>query len=320
MPSQDPPFFIIGVHRSGTTLLRFMLCSHSRIYVPPETDFIPYFFGKDPHEQLSVERIAEIIKIIFTRYRFVGEWKGEPPTIEEILAEMPNRTPASFLNALYSLYASQNGKLRWGDKTPIYASYVDIIHNIFPQAKFIHILRDPFDAGISLLEKYEKEEFHIDIYFAARNWVRRINDITASFKKLPPELYYELRYEDLVKQSAVKLREVCEFLGETYEPSMLNQHLLAQDRIAPDSRFFANVRKPINTDSIGRGRRELKPQDRRLIQYVCGSLMGRIGYAQEKAGIMTFFEKIRMILLIIKYEILQSGRRMATKLGLMPPI
>lgn len=320
MPSHDPPFFIIGVHRSGTTLLRFMLCSHSRLYIPPETDFIPYFFGKNPHEQLSDRRITEIIKIIFDRYRFVGEWQGQPPTTEEIISEMTDRTPASFLNVLYSLYATQNGKLRWGDKTPIYASYVDIIHEIFPQAKFIHILRDPFDAGISLLEKYEKEEFHIDIYFAARNWVRRINDITASFKRLPSELYYELRYEDLVKQSAVKLREVCEFLGETYETGMLNQHLLAQDRIAPDSRFFANVRKPINTDRIGRGRRELKPRDRRLIQYVCGPLIARIGYAQERAGMMPVHEKARMVILRTKYEILQVGRRTATKLGLMPPI
>lgn len=297
-----------------------MLCSHSRLYIPPETDFIPYFFGKDPHEQLSDKRIADILRIIFARYRFVGEWQGAEPSAADILAEMPDRTPASFLNTLYSSYAAQNGKVRWGDKTPIYASYVDVIHDIFPKAKFIHILRDPFDAGISLLEKYEKEEFHIDVYFAARNWVRRINDITAARKRLPPDLYFEFRYEDLVTQPEEKLREVCDFLEETYEPAMLEQHLLAQNKIAPDSRFFANVRKPINTESIGRGRRELSLLDRRLIQNICAPLMTQYGYAHDSVGVMPVDEKIRLALLRTKYEILQAGRRAATKLDLMPPI
>jgi hypothetical protein len=297
-----------------------MLCSHSRLYIPPETDFIPYFFRKDPQEQLSEERITHILKIIFSRYRFTGEWQGSPPSSEQILREMQDRTPASFLNALYTLYAAQNGKVRWGDKTPIYASYLDFIHQIFPEAKFIHILRDPFDAGISLLEKYQKEEFHIDIYFAARNWMRRINDINQSREHLPTHLYHELRYEDLVQQPEEKIQEVCDFLGEDYEPSMLHQHLLAQNKIAPDSRFFANVRKPVNTDSIGRGRRELSLSDRRLMQKVCAPLMGQYGYAQDELGIMPANEKIRMAMLRSKYEILQAGRRTATSLGLMPPI
>lgn len=320
LPSHEQPFFIIGVHRSGTTLLRFMLCSHSRIYIPPETDFIPYFFGRKPHEPLSDKQIAETLRIIFNRYRFINEWQGSPPTTSGLLEKMPDRKPASFLNALYSIYAAQNGKVRWGDKTPIYASYVGVIHNIFPEARFIHIIRDPFDAGISLLEKYEKEEFHIDIYFAARNWVRRIKDIKKARNQLPPGLYYEIHYEDLVRQPEKILRDVCGFLDEDYEASMLEQHLLAQSKIAPDSRYFANVRKPINTESIGRGRRELSLRDRRLIQAICASVMKEYGYAQQELGSMPTQEKIRMNILKAKYEILQAGRHMVTKLGLMPPI
>lgn len=320
MLSSSPPFFIIGVHRSGTTLLRFMLCRHSRLYIPPESDFIPNFFRKDPTGELSDQRINQILETIFNHYRFVEEWQGPALDLATLMSLMPDRTPASFLNALYSCYASQTRKVRWGDKTPIYASYIDLIHKIFPTAKFIHIVRDSRDACISLLDKYQEREFHIDIYFAAQNWVRRINDIYLSQGRMPPGLFCELRYEDLVHNPEAKLRQVCSFLGENYEPGMLDQHLLAQEIIPPDSHFFANVRKPINSESIGRGIKKLSVPDKRLIQLVTGPLMAKLGYDLEELGVMTSYEKIRLSLLRIKYFTLQAGRKLMTTLNLMPPI
>ena len=56
-----PPIFIVGVHRSGTTLLRYMLSSSPAIYIPPESDFIPRFFGRRPDETLGQARVASIL-------------------------------------------------------------------------------------------------------------------------------------------------------------------------------------------------------------------------------------------------------------------
>ncbi len=316
----SPPFFIIGVHRSGTTLLRFMLSSHPRLYVPPESDFIPRFFRKAPQGELHPEQVRRYLKIIFTRYRFVEEWQGAPPDPQTFYAQMQPRTPAGFLDALYSAYAHQNNAQRWGDKTPIYASYVPTLHAIFPQAQFIHILRDPFDAAISLLEKYAEREFHIDIYYAARNWVRRIQAVRTAAQYLSPEQYLEIRYESLVQAPQATLETVCAFLGEDFTPQMLAQHRLAQERVAPDSHFFANVRQPVNTKSVGRGRRDLSEADKRLLQHVAGSLMDELGYPREALDPLTSSEKNRLALLRAKYEILQCGRRTATDLGLLPPI
>jgi hypothetical protein len=317
---KEQPFFIIGVHRSGTTLLRFILSSHSRIFVPPETDFIPYFFAKDPTGELSDGRIGEILEIIFERYRFVEEWKGEKPEVSELLSRMDGRTPAAFLDALYLMYAQQNGAVRWGDKTPIYASYVDLIHQIFPEARFIHILRDPFDAGISLLEKYEKDEFHIDSFYAGRNWVRRIKLAQRAGQRLGPELFYELRYEDLVADPEKEVKAICKFLGEDFESEMLEQHHLAQDRIAEDSHFFANVRKPISVSSVGRGREALSKRDKRVIQALAGPLMDEVGYQRLDLGAMPVSEAFRFMVLGLKYFILQAGRRVLQALGYFPPI
>lgn len=317
---ENTPFFIIGVHRSGTTLLRFMLSSHPRLYVPPESDFIPFFFGKDPQKNLPEARMAEILRIIFTRYRFAEDWQGEPPTVSQLRARMPATTPAAFLEALYGWYAEQNQAQRWGDKTPIYASYVDVVHAIFPEAKFLHILRDPFDAGISLLEKYQKREFHIDIGFAAYNWVRRIQDAQAAGMRLGRERYLELRYEALVRNPEKEIRNVCAFLGEEFVPAMLVHHDTAQQHVPQDSYFFANVRNPIDTGSLGRGRRALSAGDRRVIQRVAGPLMLALGYPLDDLGSMSPVEEARFQFLRAKYHLLQAGRRFATALGLLPPI
>jgi hypothetical protein len=314
------PIFIVGVHRSGTTLLQYMLGSHSRIYIPPESDFIPYFFLHKPTAELSDEQVARILHTIFGRYRFVKEWKGAPPDPDQFIASLPDRTPATFLDALYGAYARQYGAERWGDKTPIYASYIDLIHTIFPQAQFLHIIRDGRDAALSMLDKYAHDEFHVDIFFAARNWVRRIRYAQRAGAKLGPGLYYELRYEALIDDPEGELRAVCDFLGESYEPGMIEYHRVARERIEADSHFFSNVRNPLSRERMGRWQQEMPERDQRLVQFVAGRLLAQLGYAVIDLGPMPIPELARLAALAVKYAVLQAGRRVLQATGLFPPI
>jgi len=311
------PIFIVGVHRSGTTLLRYMLNSSPRIYIPPESDFFPRFFGRDPTGRLSEKRIAYLLDVIFRRYRLVKEWQGDPPRLEEFLRAMPDRTPAAFLDTLYRLYAQQYGAVRWGDKTPIYTSYMDLLDRLFPQAQFIHVIRDGRDVALSMLEKWGNE-VHIDIYFTARNWVRRIRRAQASAARLGPERYYELRYENLVADPEGVLRPLCDFLGEPFVPEMAEPHRLGRRRIRPDN-FHAPIRQPPNTAHVGRWRREMSPADLRLFQRVAGDLLAELGYRPEDAGPMPPAEQARYAALAVKYAALQAGRRVLQALGLFPP-
>ena len=233
---------------------------------------------------------------------------------------MPARTPAAFLDALYGEYARQNGAERWGDKTPIYASYLDLIHEIWPQAQFLHIIRDGRDAALSMLEKYERDEFHVDVFFAARNWVRRIRKAQASGARLGPGLYYELRYEDLVQYPERELQAVCDFLGETFEPAMLVHHRLASDRIPAESHFFDTVRSPTTQQRMGLWQEKLSTRDQRLIQCVAGRLLSELGYERVDLGPMPVQEWARLAALAAKYATLQAGRRVLQELGLFPPI
>ena len=320
MNVEKPPIFIVGVHRSGTTLLRFMLSSHSDIYIPTESDFIPYFYRKIRNRDFNRVLVQYLLDITFDKYRFVNDWQGDKPATNEFYSNMTSKDLAGFLDRLYALYAEQNDATRWGDKTPIYTSYIDTIHRIFPDAQFIHIIRDPYDACISLLEKYQQREFHVDIYFAARNWVRRIQKAQLDGRVLGDKYYLEIRYEDLTQSPEKELRKVCEFLNEDFQPAMLAHSDLANQKISHESYFFGNVIHPVSASSVGRGRRELASRDKQVIGLIAGPLMQSFGYELESVGDIDLSNRMRIGLLAIKYEILQLGRNLMTQLGIMPPI
>lgn len=315
----EHPIFIIGVHRSGTTLLRYMLNSHPNIYIPPESDFIPRFFLNIPHKILSKREINKFLTIIFSKYRFVREWKGEPPNIDIFLKI--EVTPRVFLNTLYSLYAQQNNAQRWGDKTPIYCNYVNLIDTIFPESQIIHILRDGRDVALSMLDKWGNKDFHIDIYFTARNWVSRINQARTSGVRLGNNRYMEIYYENLVENPDYELRKICTFLGEEYMSIMSQPQYLGQKDIKPGS-FHNPVRNPPSTSRINRWRHEMSQADLHIFQYIAGDLLNQLNYADVTTDnlILSSKERIRYIYLACKYQILQSGRKILQRLGLVPPI
>jgi hypothetical protein len=295
-----------------------MLSSHPDIYIPPESDFIPWFFGRNPVEPLSRQRIASILETIFSKYRFAKEWQGAPPGVDDVIEKMKSQTPAGFLDALYSMYAGQYGAARWGDKTPIYASYIPLLHQMFPQARFVHIIRDGRDVALSMLDKWEQEEFHVDIYFAAKSWVRRITAAQAAGAKIGPQFYTELRYENLVENPERELPPLCAFLEIDFVPAMAQPHRLGRERIAADT-FHAPVRQPPSAVSVGRWQQQMSPADLRLFQRIAGRLLARLDYPPADVGPTPGPEQLRTAVLGGKYHTLQAGRRVLQAMGFFPP-
>jgi hypothetical protein len=296
-----------------------MLNSSGRIYIAPESDFIPHLFGKSPASTLSQERVASLLQEVFATDRFPQEWQGDPPKAEVFAQAMPDSTPAAFLETLYGAYAGQYGAARWGDKTPIYTSYIDLIHQILPETQFVHIIRDGRDVALSMLDKWGEREFHVDIFFTARNWVRRIKQARKSGARLGPELYYEMRYESLVQDPEAELQALCRFLKEPYVPEMAQPHLLGSQSIEPGS-WNDPIRRPPNTSRIERWRQVMPLEDQRLFQAIAGSLLADLGYEVVNPGSMPVPEVARLAALGLKYATLQTGRRILQAAGLFPPI
>ena len=317
--SVDRPIFVVGAPRSGTTLLRYMLCSHPRIYLPPESNFIPRFFRHSPTSALSREQTLRIVEQIGEYRPFWRDWRGEPLDPGALADELPQLTPASLIDAIYSRYARQYGAVRWGDKSPIYASYVDFLANMFPTSQIIHIIRDARDVTASSLDAYRgRRFFYMDPYYAARTWRERVRRGIAAGRSLPPGRYHQIRYEDLVADPERLLREVCEFLGERYHPEMATPQTEAR-RHHHSEGIHRRVRGRVTTASSGRWRRDLSTENQRLVQRVAGDLLPELGYQVEDQGRRSVAEVLRVAGLVVKYEVLTAGRWLLRATGLFHP-
>jgi len=310
------PFFVIGAHRSGTTLLRYMLSSHPRLYLPPESEFIPAFFGRSPTRPMDRTESRRILSKIF-RLRFACEWRGAPPDIDDLVPAGESVTPARLIDALYTSYANLHGAARWGDKTPTYSSHVDLLHCIFPGARFIHLIRDGRDVALSVLDTWGRRP-HVDLVFAARSWNRRVVDARCSGARMGPESYIEIRYEDLVVEPERQLRRVCRILDEDFHPDMLRFHLTAQESIR-EGEFHAAVRNPLTSNRVERWRKEMSASDLRVFEAVAGPILTDLGYEVVGQQPPTATERIRIAMLSVKYSIYRIARSFAEHLGLRMP-
>lgn len=318
MPAERP-IFVVGAPRSGTTLLRYMLCSHPRIYIPPESNFIPRFFRDRPSAPLQRQRAVGALRGILTYRMFFKDWRGQRPDPSTFVDGLPDLSPATFLDALYGAYARQHGAERWGDKSPIFTTHVDLISEIFPTAQFVHLIRDGRDVALSMTKAYrESRFFYMDVCFAARTWKRRVRRARASGSRLGPGRYYEVRYEHLTADPEAELRGICEFLGETYAPAMVQPHQTAA-RSYHSTGIHAATRQPLTTASAGRWRKDMPEADQRLFQAVAGDLLAELGYGTVDLGNMPLTERARCAGLVARCAAFEAGGRVLQSVGVFHP-
>ncbi|HEX5096569.1 MAG TPA: sulfotransferase [Acidimicrobiia bacterium] len=313
------PIFVVGAPRSGTTMLRYMLCAHPRIYIPPESNFIPRFFGRRPTTPLDRRRAVDIVREI-ERYRvFFKDWHGPLPDPAELVDELPQPTPAGIIDALYRRYASEFGAVRWGDKSPIYTRYVDLLSTIFPAARFVHIVRDGRDVATSMLHAYSTRRFfYYDIYYAARTWRHDVGAARESGSRLGAARYREVRYEDLVASPVDHLEAICAFLGERYESAMAHPEDVAR-RSYHSRGIHAATRQPVTTERAGTWRTGLSRDDVAVFDTVAGRLLSELCYEPRGGCAMTPRARVNFVRLRCKYTGVSAGRAALRGVGLFHP-
>ncbi|HKC21787.1 MAG TPA: sulfotransferase, partial [Gaiellaceae bacterium] len=139
MTPGGPPLFVLGVRRSGTTLLRVMLERHSQLAVPDESYFVPQL--ADRHlRRIEVDGFVDDLSRIDT----LAEW--EVP-LDKVRARLYDGMPTGeAIGTVYAVYAEERDKPRWGDKTPMYMQSLRLLERLFPDALFVHLIRDGRDA------------------------------------------------------------------------------------------------------------------------------------------------------------------------------
>lgn len=194
------PIFIVGCQRSGTTLLRLMLDSHARIACGPETRFLTGF------ETITGEDWHRISRFGLSREQWLAK-------------------TSDFFASFQEEYAAGRGKARWADKSPLYAVHLPYIWELFPDAQVIHVIRDVRDVTLSHRSAYGYKS----AVGAPRKWSRYVASARAAAGAVGPDQYLELRFEDLVADPEAALRGVLEFLGEPWDPNVLEHDKVDHD-------------------------------------------------------------------------------------------
>jgi hypothetical protein len=248
----DRPIFVGGMFRSGTSLLRAMIGQHPNIASGLET----YWFAID-WDRRDDEDVQEKLQRLANFYEF---------DTKDVLSMADDSAAIHiFLSKLLSAYTLRLGKKRWAEKTPGNIQHMDRIVSGWPDAKIVHIIRDPKDIYASLRE--EKKWDSVEEF--TERWCSIVGAVDGFRNKLDlgPDRYFELRYESLIADPIASTRALFEFLGESWSEDLAHFEGKADDfekvrsATGKTSSPLKRLSQPLTATRVGIWRRVLSADE-----------------------------------------------------------
>ncbi|MCA9387230.1 sulfotransferase [Candidatus Dojkabacteria bacterium] len=276
------PVFVIGAERSGTTMLRLMLSSSKELCIPPESIFLTELYSKYRQGLDSIEQIPEFISNLYSIF-FFDQWHLDPNLIHHRFLELESLSYQNMMECIYRTYLIVNepDSIQWGDKNPIHTLRTNIILDLFPNARFIHIVRDGRDAVLSQRETNWGKTRSIEK--ATQLWVRYVTagNLLANQR---PEQCIQIKYEQLVSTPVEALKYICNFLDITYSENMLEFHLRnRRENLVPIEQqdYHKLTLESIDTSRVERWRDKLDIEEISSIELIAGEALERNSYKLE---------------------------------------
>jgi hypothetical protein len=261
-----------------------MVDAHPEIAIIHESHWVPRFYekriGLAPDGTVTPELIARLLD----DRRFV-KLGIEGRDLEGLIPPYAPISYADYVTRIFDLYGQARGKRLVGEKTPGYVRSIPTLHALWPEAKFVHLIRDGRDIFLSM--KNWKRVYRSVGRFAA--WTRDPVSTSAFWWKwdvergqeaadlLKPGLYHELRYENLVSEPAEELAKLCAFLGLPYDEAMLGFH---EGRTKTKPGLDAKRAWLPITAGLRDWRSEMTTEEIERFEAAAGDLLNGLGYEQ----------------------------------------
>ena len=265
----DPaPFFIVGSARSGTTFLRLTMNAHPEVAVPPESRFITEL--REGRDQVETE---DFLQRLAQHKRFEA-WELPIDAVRQRLAGQTTVPYGEAISAAYRAYAEAHGKKRWGDKTPRYVENIRELAELFPDARFIHLIRDGRDVALS----------YADVPFGPKNvakaaelWADRVARGLRGGRNLERGRYIEIMYSDLVEDNEGEVNDICAFLALEFDPVMLDPEKTKQGALARADRFNPNVKEQA-IKRVRSWKTDMPPEHVEIFEAIAGDVLSELGF------------------------------------------
>lgn len=262
------PVYVTGASRSGKTLVRWILSSHSNILLTRRTDLWSRFLGRfgDLSHSENLDRCLDalfarkqVVALHLDRAQILRSFTSGPPTYDHLFA------------VVHEQVARRDGKRRWGEQSEGIERCVAPLLGAHPDARIVHLVRDPRDRYEAIVERDGRKRARLARTTA--EWLasaRRASLYAAHH----PRQYMVLRFERLVREPEAQIRSLCDFVGEPYEPAMVQM---------PGARRYDAYREgpdatPLSVRFLGRGAALLRPREVAFVQRAAAREMREHGY------------------------------------------
>lgn len=295
----DSPIFIVGAGRSGTTLVRKIISAHSRITIPPETQFIEW---ADQRENIK-GALTDFESFwneytSWIRFRYL---EIDPNRCLELMNQKDNRTIRDVFTSILIAYGEKKGKERVGEKSPSHVQYLHILLDWYPDARIIVMQRDPravvaSSLGTPWVKKrtspanlpngiFSNSRWY-ELIYKAKNWKNIFETVIPKWES--DSRIHVVAYEDLVRNPEKIVMSLCEFIGEDYEKEMLTNRKKENETEPPEKataeqvkqwrEHHSNTHRPISADSLGKWKKNLSTFEIMMIEGLCIDGMIKCNY------------------------------------------
>jgi hypothetical protein len=278
----NPYVFIVGCPRSGTTLLQRMVDAHPEVAITRQSRFIPNYYekrkGLTPDGLVTSDLVDRLVEERRFKNLEVG-WKEL-----ESLAGSGGQVPfESFVTGIFDHYGAIHGKRLVGDKTPRYVRSIPTLHELWPETKFVHLIRDGRDVCLSMMN-WKKADSSAGRFATWKEdrvstgalwWELNVRLGRQDGGSLTPDLYHEVRYEALISEPEGTCEALCSFLGLPYDNAMLHFH---EGREKADPNLDAKKGWRPLTPGLRKWSEQMSDEDLRRFEAAAGTLLDELGY------------------------------------------
>lgn len=296
--------FIVGVSRSGTTLMRRVLDSHRRIAIATENHYLGHLLARegarhhfrragDLRDDAAVGRLVDLIwsgefqersrlREISPYWRWLTRTVDRAAFQDRLLAS--DRTDRGVFSTLMRTYADTRAKSIMGEKTPAHLAFADTLLEWYPNGRVVHMMRDPRAIYVSEVRRRQQRAVTVPyrqlvrvpplfrsfvLHQVAWVWAGAVRHHRALGPRYP-DRYRLVRFEDLVRHPVATLEAVTRFLGVPLEERMLRQKVVSKGSLVGQQGFDAGAAE--------RWRESISPLAERWLRSALGSGMTELGY------------------------------------------
>ena len=269
------PIFLVGMQRSGTSLIRAALSKHSNIGIPPkgELQFFATWFNK--YGSISdTNNFKSFANAFFEKSKF----KYLDISSENVLKRFEDKDVSyiDFFTSVMEEYAHHHNKRRWGEKSTTHIEHLPTILQNYPNAKYILIVRDPRDTYLSY-KNWDKRNTNIGLKQWVLSWhYNYFNALKVFFNHQTQ--FYLYKHELFVSNPSVELKKILDFLQETFESECLDISNVKWEQ----NSSYGDSSSQINSNSVGRWQDQILADELYYIEKHCKDLMFLLNYEPSK--------------------------------------